>query len=180
MVRDTELYHHGIKGQKWGIRRYQNEDGSLTSAGKDRYNENYSKEQRLRDEALYGKSGVKRINRSMNEGYGVQGSRSLEARRIAKARDNADTASSVGKFSGELAGWALGTIGYSVCKSAMRNSSNVTMRQAAHALDSNQNADMVARILFIVGSRNIGGSIGKNVGKDVAMKSKGYSPDLYK
>lgn len=31
-----ELYHHGIKGQKWGIRRYQNEDGSLTAAGKKR------------------------------------------------------------------------------------------------------------------------------------------------
>ena len=29
-----ELYHHGIKGQKWGVRRYQNEDGSLTAAGK--------------------------------------------------------------------------------------------------------------------------------------------------
>lgn len=28
-----ELYHHGIKGQKWGIRRYQNEDGSYTEAG---------------------------------------------------------------------------------------------------------------------------------------------------
>lgn len=32
-----ELYHHGIKGQRWGIRRYQNEDGSLTAAGKIRY-----------------------------------------------------------------------------------------------------------------------------------------------
>lgn len=32
-----ELYHHGIKGQKWGIRRYQNPDGSYTSAGLKRY-----------------------------------------------------------------------------------------------------------------------------------------------
>lgn len=30
------LIHYGIKGQKWGIRRYQNEDGTLTSAGKKR------------------------------------------------------------------------------------------------------------------------------------------------
>lgn len=33
----NELYHHGIKGQKWGVRRYQNKDGSLTSAGNKRY-----------------------------------------------------------------------------------------------------------------------------------------------
>lgn len=32
-----EIKHHGIKGQKWGVRRYQNEDGSLTNAGKKRY-----------------------------------------------------------------------------------------------------------------------------------------------
>ena len=36
-VSEDELYHYGIKGMKWGIRKYQNEDGSLTSAGKSRY-----------------------------------------------------------------------------------------------------------------------------------------------
>lgn len=32
-----ELYHHGIKGQRWGVRRFQNKNGTLTSAGKKRY-----------------------------------------------------------------------------------------------------------------------------------------------
>ena len=34
---DIYLAHHGIKGQKWGVRRYQNQDGSLSQEGKNRY-----------------------------------------------------------------------------------------------------------------------------------------------
>lgn len=33
-----ELYHYGVKGQKWGVRKYQNADGSLTPRGRKRYN----------------------------------------------------------------------------------------------------------------------------------------------
>lgn len=35
-----DVCHHGIKGQRWGVRRYQNPDGSLTSAGRKRYSSN--------------------------------------------------------------------------------------------------------------------------------------------
>ena len=39
IILDNELQHFGIKGMKWGVRRYQNKDGSLTPAGKKRYDE---------------------------------------------------------------------------------------------------------------------------------------------
>ena len=44
---NNELYHHGIKGQKWGVRRYQYADGSLTSAGKNRQQRRLDAGQRL-------------------------------------------------------------------------------------------------------------------------------------
>lgn len=38
------LQHHGIKGQRWGVRRYQNYDGSLTAAGRRRVGQNYKEQ----------------------------------------------------------------------------------------------------------------------------------------
>lgn len=48
-IRNDELFHHGIKGMKWGVRRYQNADGTLTNAGKKRVYKTvkkYSKQKR--------------------------------------------------------------------------------------------------------------------------------------
>lgn len=43
MTYDQYLEHHGILGMHWGVRRFQNPDGSLTAAGERRYNDNGSK-----------------------------------------------------------------------------------------------------------------------------------------
>ena len=40
---EEDICHHGIKGQKWGVRRYQNPDGSLTELGKKRLKSNLAK-----------------------------------------------------------------------------------------------------------------------------------------
>lgn len=42
LTSNGELYHHGIKGMKWGVRRYQNKDGSLTAAGKKRRDKEFN------------------------------------------------------------------------------------------------------------------------------------------
>jgi hypothetical protein len=52
---DDYVAHFGIKGMKWGVRRYQNNDGSLTSAGKSRYNK--KSDHQLKLEAKYQQKG---------------------------------------------------------------------------------------------------------------------------
>ena len=43
MINEQELYHYGVMGMKWGRRRYQNRDGSLTNAGKRHYEKDMNK-----------------------------------------------------------------------------------------------------------------------------------------
>lgn len=79
----TNLYlsHHGIKGMKWGIRRYQNYDGSYTQKGLQRYRKSesdyYSAKERYRKSKSLGdsqgkklaKADMKKAKRDMNKHY---------------------------------------------------------------------------------------------------------------
>lgn len=98
------IYHHGIKGMKWGVRRYQNKDGTLTAAGKLRLREIYSDRNMLtsdkkmvnqREKAIE-KSGVKHIDDEtdviakgtvLNRVSGVQ-NESLDGRKYASVTNN--------------------------------------------------------------------------------------------
>lgn len=56
------LYHHGVKGMKWGVRRYQNRDGTLTAVGKTRAMGN-------RKEARQLKKAQKKWDRNFNRNF---------------------------------------------------------------------------------------------------------------
>lgn len=77
---EDSLAHHGIKGMKWGVRRYQNKDGSLTAKGKARYKsqgqrlkesnpERYERVQRYRRYKIDNAPTAKESPRGANKGY---------------------------------------------------------------------------------------------------------------
>lgn len=60
-----ELYHYGVKGMKWGVRRYQNADGTLTSKGKARQAKQTKKAQKKWDKNAR-KNWVKSYNKAVD------------------------------------------------------------------------------------------------------------------
>lgn len=75
---DYELYHHGIKGMKWGVRRFQKKDGTLTAAGKKRYS----------GEKIPEKKSTHRQN--LEKKYRDQGMSKQEAEQVAAKRIKAE------------------------------------------------------------------------------------------
>lgn len=73
---EDELYHYGVKGQRWGVRRYQNADGSLTDAGRAHYGRSSSGSRRA---GGYSSRGGKKVNwkKVAAVGAGVAGAAAL-------------------------------------------------------------------------------------------------------
>ena len=76
----NELQHWGIKGQKWGVRRYQNADGSLTPAGIKRYrNEARDIEKQLNTKGTTAEDYEKTLDRLKTASTSVEGIRRINS-----------------------------------------------------------------------------------------------------
>lgn len=95
---NDELYHWGIKGQKWGVRRYQNKDGTYTKAGKKRYAKSYETEAReMSDQEL--RSKIDRMN--LEKRY-VNLTTNRNSR-TSRALDTASKVTNIGSNAGKMA-----------------------------------------------------------------------------
>ena len=86
---DDYLAHYGVPGMKWGVRRYQSKDGTLTSAGKKRYSKS-NDVSRMSTEELRQK-----VNRMNNEQRYIELNKSSTSR-ISKTADGIERASKMG------------------------------------------------------------------------------------
>ena len=171
-----ELYPHGVKGQKWGVRRYQNSDGSLTSAGKRRYADNYSQQQRTRDRRVYGNRAVRRINRRMLEGENVSSARAAEATRINRARSAATVSGIAGSYAGAIGGAVGGLVAGRAIGPRIANM--VLARTGDREVSQLVGAGVYGAFM---GGGSIAGSVLGRVGsQSAAMAIGGYDPAHYR
>lgn len=84
LISSDELRHHGIKGQKWGRRRFQNEDGTLTPAGKERYDDDGPSEKKQKEYKIPEKKSTHRLK--LEEKFESQGMNKQQAEQAAAKR----------------------------------------------------------------------------------------------
>ena len=80
----NSLYHHGIKGQKWGVRRFQKKDGSLTPAGRKRYDDDGPSQKKQKEYKVPKNKSLHRLK--IEEKYKAKGMSEKEAEQAAAKR----------------------------------------------------------------------------------------------
>ena len=197
-ISDVVLAHHGVKGMKWGVRKDGKPQGFLYGARGKRNarNPNYSEKQRRRDEGIYGRRGVKRINRRLNQGDSITTARGSEVSRRNRVAKKSRRVRTTGGVVGGLAGMASVPAVSAYYKSGMFHKNTFTVLEK---LFGNSNpkvqggvkaaarlADIslytltnspAAKTLVTLGATTLGSQVGRDAATSAYIKSKGYDPE---
>lgn len=158
---DDDIYHFGVKGMKWGVRK-KNARGYSNAA----YNA---------DRAKHGTPGANRINESVSKGTSLKKAQAMERERHRSASGTASLLGYGGGIAGAFAGRAAGTkvtslIAYGTLPSINKYLGSNTAVKMAFALNSD-----IGREAVSYGMSVLGGIAGNRVANRAALAARGYS-----
>lgn len=157
---DNDIYHFGVKGMKWGVRK-QRASGYSESA----YNA---------DKAKHGTRGANRINKSVMQGHSLRKAQELEKERHRSVAGTAALLSYGGAIAGGLAGGAASKRVTNVVAMGVLPSVNKYLgKNAATRMYSVLGSDM-GQSAIRYGTSYVGGLAGNKVVNKAVLASRGY------
>ena len=173
-LREDELYHYGVKGMKWGIRKYQNEDGSLTAAGKSKYST-----------VADAKEAYRKAKKASNDKYSTAAGGIYGGRFTITKNQRKDYSRDLQAFNNSLAARVGAKYDYKIAKAQTKgNNDKVAQLRVKQELEVNRqkNRTSIANTYIrdtyekqSIGKQMVHNLIGGNKGTINALVKAGYS-----
>ena len=171
---EKALSHYGVLGMKWGVRKDEQ---------KSRTNPNYSSQQQKRDKQIYGRGGVKRINKSMNKGDSISTARGVEKLRRDKALNTNKYARQAGKATGAAVGAGAGLLAAHAIKKGLQTQAGMRIvskftggNNAASQLISQIISTPAVNVALAAALAKVGNMAAGDIGVKINMRARGYDP----